>query len=155
MGRSIITPVNPRSVHRLAACQRVAIRPRATGAALTTSTQSRFCPRAPKTALCAAPARRARRVPPSRQTAYTTSESVLADGQVMRPKRQSDDPAARHWAGGGAACGGGAQGPSSPSLRRACATFIYVQAVASQVSLSIHAYHRPRPAYAPVRARSC
>ena len=37
-----------------------------------------------------------------------------------------------------------------------CATFIYVQAVASQVSLSIHAYHRAAAAAdAPVRARSC
>ena len=36
-----------------------------------------------------------------------------------------------------------------------CATFIYVQAVASQVSLSIHAYHRAAAADAQVRARSC
>jgi hypothetical protein len=78
-------------------------------------------PRAPRTACAARPdAHTAARQPRARQTAYTTSESDLANlnGQVIRPQRQSDDPAARHWAGGGAACGGGAQGPSSPSLRR-------------------------------------
>ncbi len=71
--------------------------------------------------------------------------------------RQSDDPAARRWAVGGASCGGGAQGPSPPP----CATFLYVQALASKVSLPISAYRHPPPepcaataAYAQVQARS-
>ncbi len=82
--------------------RRIAVRPRAAGAALSTSTQSRFCPRAPRphnarlprTACAAYRVRRAdahtaARLPRATQTAYTTSQSVPAGGQVIRPQRLS------------------------------------------------------------------
>jgi hypothetical protein len=121
---------------------------------LTTSTQSRFCQRAQKTAPRAAPARsacaartrtlrpdcRAPRKPPTPHlnSSWRTGRSFGYSASLTIPPRGTGLAAAR--------CAAAESKALNPPP---CATFIYVQAVASQVSLSIHAYHRPRPCPAP------
>jgi hypothetical protein len=53
------------------------------------------------------------RVPHKAHTPHV-NPSRLASPLPSWRGRQSDDPAARRWAGGGASCDGRAQGPSSP-----------------------------------------
>ncbi len=161
VGRSIITPALGTPARRL-----IAIRPRATGAALTTSTQSMFCPRAEDRAARGSRAPRAQRTARAARTrtlrpdcsaprkpptlhlipSWRTGRSFGPSASLTIPLRGTGQAAA--WR---AAAERKALHPPP------CATFIYVQALASQVCLSIHAYHSPRPCPAPLppQTRQC
>ena len=119
------------------ACRRVAVRPRAAAAALSTSTQLRFCPRAaravPRAPRTLQPACRAAR---ATLIAFTPSESAGHSAPApfnLRPPMPCPT--------------------SSPQAANVC-SLIWAQPLASKVSLPFRAYRRPVIADAPVQARS-
>ena len=71
------------------ACRRVAARPRAAGAALSTSTQVRFCPRAAWTAPRAVP-RAPRAVPRAARAAYRCARASQTAARLPRGARHAN-----------------------------------------------------------------